>query len=164
MILPHLQSSFDRIYKTGRIMSPNGLQGVFIISVRIYSGEDLGLRYFSPWWQCKSQKRWKRDEQHYLRKDNYSRICLWLTDWVIFTLILIIFYFIFLLLMSLAGDKTKPAQQTDTVKSDSFIPKGVTGRSWSSVSETILTSLRFICWRSCLHLHSSVSKCRTKNT
>jgi len=32
-------------------MYPNGVQGVFIISVHIYGGEDLGLNYFSPWWQ-----------------------------------------------------------------------------------------------------------------
>lgn len=159
---PRLQSSFDSIYKKGQIMSSNGVQGVCVISVHIYSGEDSGLNYFSPWWRCKSQEQWKGYERQYSRKGNYSRVCLRLTGWIIFTLILIIFYFICLL--CLAGDKMKPAQQTDTLKSDAFTSKGVTGRSSCSVAETVLTRLMFFCWRSHLRLQSWVSRCHTKNT
>lgn len=46
LFLPHLQSSFDRISKTGQIKCLNGVQGIFTISVHIYSGGDLVLNYF----------------------------------------------------------------------------------------------------------------------
>lgn len=109
LFLLHLQNSFDRIYKKGQIMSPNGVQGVFIISGHLYSGEDLGCNYFSPWWQCKKEQQWKRYKQQNLKEGNYSRTYLILVCRIIFTLILIIFYFIFLLMMNSAEKKIKPA-------------------------------------------------------